>query len=36
MTPVEWAVVLGGAALIAFELWFFLGGWPGSSRRGRS
>lgn len=36
MTPTEWAVVLGGAALIVFELWFFLGGLPGRSRRGRA
>ena len=35
MTPVEWAIVLGGAALIAFELWFFLGGSPAWNRRGR-
>jgi len=35
MTPVEWAVVLGGAALIVFELWFFLGGSPGRSSGGR-
>ncbi len=35
MTPVEWAVALGGLALIAFELWFFLGGVPGRNRRPR-
>lgn len=26
MTAAEWAVAAGGAFLIAFELWFFLGG----------
>lgn len=31
MTPTEWLVALAGAALIAFELWFFLG----ASRSGR-
>ena len=25
MSTAEWIVVLAGAALIAFELWFFLG-----------
>ncbi len=35
MTPIEWAVVVGGAALIAFELWFFLGGLRGWNHRGR-
>lgn len=30
MSAGDWAVVVGGAALIAFELWFFLG-----SRNGR-
>lgn len=36
MTPIEWAVVLGGAALVVFELWFFLGGLPEWKRRGGS
>lgn len=35
MTPVEWAVVLGGVTLIACELWFFLGGSPGRNRGDR-
>ncbi|HUP00494.1 MAG TPA: hypothetical protein VM737_03110 [Gemmatimonadota bacterium] len=26
MSGAEWAVTVAGAALIAFELWFFLGG----------
>ena len=25
MSPKDWIVVLAGAVLIAFELWFFLG-----------
>ena len=25
MSPMDWIVVLAGAGLIAFELWFFLG-----------
>jgi hypothetical protein len=33
MTPTEWLVALAGAALIAFELWFFLGK---PSRRGKA
>ena len=34
MTSIDWVVVLGGVALIAFELWFFLGGSAGSRRGG--
>jgi hypothetical protein len=34
MTPTEWLVALAGAALIAFELWFFLGGTRSSRRAG--
>jgi hypothetical protein len=34
MTPTEWIVALAGAALIAFELWFFLGGSRSGSRAG--
>lgn len=29
MSASEWIVTLGGAALIALELWFFLGRKPG-------
>lgn len=25
MSPMDWIVALAGAALVAFELWFFLG-----------
>ncbi len=25
MSPTDWLVALAGAALVAFELWFFLG-----------
>jgi hypothetical protein len=32
MTPLDWAVVLGGAGLVVFELWFFLGGLRGRNR----
>jgi len=34
MSPAEWIVALAGAALIAFELWFFLGGSRSSRRAG--
>jgi hypothetical protein len=30
----DWIVVVVGAALVAFELWFFLGGGPGGRRGG--
>lgn len=33
MSASDWIVVVAGAALIAFELWFFLGGGPGGRRR---
>ena len=33
MTPSEWIVAIAGVALIAGELWFFLGGAP---HRGRA
>jgi len=29
----DWIVVVVGAALIALELWFFLGSGPGGRRR---
>ena len=32
MIPAEWIVVLAAAALIAFELWFFLGKPSGGSK----
>lgn len=32
MSASEWVVVVTGAALIAFELWFFLGGKPSVQR----
>jgi hypothetical protein len=32
MTPLDWAVVLGGAGLVVLELWFFLGGLRGRNR----
>jgi hypothetical protein len=32
MTPAEWIVALAGAALIAFELWFFLGKTSGGGK----
>ena len=33
MSSADWIVILAGAALIAFELWFFLGK---PSRRGNA
>jgi hypothetical protein len=36
MSPAEWIVLLAGAGLIAFELWFFLGGAPSGGRRAKS
>lgn len=32
MSPADWIVVLAGAALIAFELWFFLGNPSGGAK----
>lgn len=34
MSPSDWIVALAGAALIAFELWFFLAG-PSGGRKAR-
>jgi hypothetical protein len=36
MSATEWIVVLAGAGLIVFELWFFLGSAPSGSRRTKS
>jgi hypothetical protein len=32
----EWIVAVAGAALVVFELWFFLGGTPPRIRRRES